>query len=163
MLCKCNVPEQYYGKLAKIENLKVHYEVPVAVVSTVAAVEPATTGNVPPDAGNQNDKIVPKLSLRRESTAGANWMKIATVSTVAPGTTKAVPRPKEKEFETRPVTVMTAAKTTTGKVEHRKSGGKSANWHYLEEQFGIERKRLESGEKFLVKSTHTWKEKESLQ
>ena len=110
-----NIPEQYYGKLAKIENIE------GSDIAAVAAVAAASTAAVIPlesqtRESTTTDKAVPKLTLRRESIPGATWVKVTPVSAVITEATATIPQPKEKNDldEERPAPILAATRSATG-------------------------------------------------
>ena len=76
-----NVPEQYYGRLAKIENIAQQVQIePKSTGTSVDNIVPSSTttlkNTAPPTASELTVSRAPlKLSLRRDSNSGAGWIQ----------------------------------------------------------------------------------------
>ena len=76
-----DVPEQYYGRLAKIENIAQQVQIePKSTGTSVDNIVPSSTttlkNTAPPTASELTVSRAPlKLSLRRDSNSGAGWIQ----------------------------------------------------------------------------------------
>ena len=79
------IPEQYYGKFAKMENINKQstlvYPDLDNVTSTANTSAPTTTKE-PADLNPKGQ--VPKLSLRRDSVPGSSWVNVNSATAVVP-------------------------------------------------------------------------------
>ena len=99
------IPEQYYGRLAKFENLNGVKE--DLISATLKPTEVITT-NAPVSV----TLTVPKISYRRESIPGSSWVKVTPAATVAkPGNAQAtVP---SNVASAQPTTLISLSRSVT--------------------------------------------------
>ena len=102
------IPEQFYGRLAKFENLNGPKE--VQIPATLKPTKAVTT--VEPESGTTQEHTALKLSLRRESTPGSSWVKATPASTVTkPDLTQATVSNNVEAAQ--PVTLMNFSRSAT--------------------------------------------------
>ena len=90
------IPEQYYGKLAKLENLDRQMKAAAAAAAAVAASSNTPVASDVVTSGKPSQQV-PKIYLCRESIPGANWVKVAPAA-VSPAQDKPVAVNKAAEL-----------------------------------------------------------------